>query len=108
MGCEEGLLQKLFRVKLDTGDVAISSYHAKRLLFCCWRCETEVLVGAQYLGFSDAATSGIVLAAGFGGAVGLILGGISGDVMARRWPNIARPLSNQARPGCVESVQRYL
>ena len=65
-----------------------------------------MLVCAQYLGFSDAATSGIVLAAGFGGAVGLILGGISGDVMARRWPNIARPLSNQVRPVCAQMSKR--
>ncbi|KAK9843533.1 hypothetical protein WJX81_007741 [Elliptochloris bilobata] len=49
----------------------------------------------QFLGFSDAGTSAIVLACGFGGAVGLILGGISGDLLARRFPIAARPLSNQ-------------
>ena len=94
-------MQKLFCTTLD----AKGCFQACQMpFFPAGGVKSEIVVRAQYLGFSDAATSGIVLAAGFGGAVGLILGGISGDVMARRWPNIARPLSNQARPGGAKAV----
>ena len=47
------------------------------------------------LGFSDAATSGVAVAVALGAAVGQLAGGASGDALSRRWPNAARPFSNQ-------------
>ena len=47
------------------------------------------------LGFSDVATSGVAVAVALGAAVGQLAGGASGDALARRWPNAARPFANQ-------------
>ena len=47
------------------------------------------------LGFSDGATSGVAVAVALGAAVGQLAGGASGDGLARRWPNAARPFANQ-------------
>ena len=47
------------------------------------------------LGFSDAATSGVAVAVALGAALGQLAGGASGDVLARRWRNAARPCANQ-------------
>ncbi len=51
--------------------------------------------GAQMLGFSDAATSGVTIGVSIGLALGQLAGGASGDALARRFPNAARPFANQ-------------
>lgn len=61
------------------------------------RCLRGKLDVAQFLGFSELATSNINTAATVGGAFGLVLGGVSGDLLARRFPIAARPATNQAR-----------
>jgi len=51
---------------------------------------------AQFLGFSDGATSVITSVwSTIGAQVGLVLGGVSGDLLARRFPIAARPATNQ-------------
>jgi len=49
------------------------------------------------LGFSPASTASVAVASTVGSALGFIAGGWVGDATARRWPNLARPLANQAR-----------
>jgi hypothetical protein len=49
------------------------------------------------LGFSPASTASVAIASTVGSALGFIAGGWVGDATARRWPDLARPLANQAR-----------
>ena len=47
------------------------------------------------LGFSDGAATGVTVGMTAGAALGNFVGGASGDALARRFPNAARPFTNQ-------------
>ncbi|KAK9843442.1 hypothetical protein WJX81_002901 [Elliptochloris bilobata] len=53
------------------------------------------LLYMQMLGFSDGTASGIAIGVTLGAALGQLAGGATGDALSRRWPNAARPFSNQ-------------
>ena len=69
----------------------------RREFLACTACEEEHVVAAvtQITGFSDISTATINTCFNAGNAIGMVLGGLLGDLLSKRFSRAARPLINQ-------------